>query len=274
MDKLTVKAKGILNLAEESDQLPTSSQPSPKKIENLFNYLSTYYDSAIVLTVSKELSGTYNSFVQVANKFSQKGFKISVINSKQNSGAQGLLLKSCAELIEKLDGHDQVHGKNQFDEHNELHGKKQLDEHDEIVAAIKDEIPRSKILVQIKSLEHMIKSGRLSVKAGKIGRYIGMKPIVTLDEEGKGGLSAIAFSDKGSNKRILNHVKKLMKTRRIKVYSIVHIDNLQGAKELEKQLSSIIGYKASYITETSSIVAIGAGRGAVALSYILEKEGK
>ncbi len=249
MDRLTIKPERLLDLSKESDKLPTSSQPSPKQVENLFDYLSTYYESVIVMAVSKELSGTYNSFKKAAEQYNQEDFLIHVIDTKQNSGAQGLLVKKCAELIN------------------------QNMTFEEVVKRIETQIPYSKILVQVKNLDNMIKSGRLSVKVGNLGKRIGMKPIVTLDEQGKGALESIAFSNHGSNKKIINHLKRLIKKSRIETYAICHINNRQGAEELKELAVKILGCEPAYIEETSSIVAVGAGQGAVALAYILEKEG-
>lgn len=248
LDKLTVHPKKLLELSKESKELPTSSQPSPKQIENLYDYLSTYYDSVIVMTVSKELSGTYNIYKKIAEKYDQEKLNIHIINTKQNSGAEGLLVQKCANLI---------------DEGLAV---------ESIVEEIESLIKGSKILVQVKNLDNMIKSGRLSVRAGKIGQKIGMKPIVTLDSEGNGALDSIAFSDKGSNKKLLKHITKKIKTNRIMSYCIVHVNDLEGTKDLIEDVEKLIGFPPDYVVETSSIVAIGAGQSAVALSYILEKE--
>lgn len=249
MDKLTIEPKRLLEISKSSSQLPTSSQPNPKQIENLLDYLSTYYDSAIVLSVSSALSGTCSSFLKASEKFNDKNFRISVINTRQNSGAQGLLVKKCAEYIDQ--GLD----------------------HQEIVTALKEDISDSKILVQVKYLDSMIKSGRLSVRAGKIAQLVGLKPIVTLDTNGEGSLDSIAFSDKGSRKKLISHIEKVMKTRTIIDYNVVHINNPEEGRLLAETMTEIIGFPPAYITETSSIVAVGAGEGAVALSYLLNKEG-
>jgi DegV family protein with EDD domain len=248
MDKLTIKPNRLLDLADDSKNLPTSSQPSPKQIENLYDYLSTYYESAIVMTVSKELSGTYNNFKKIGEQYREKDFKISVINTKQNSVAEGLLIKKCAELIDKGISHNQV------------------------VKEIEKQIQGSKMLVQVETLDNMIKSGRLNVKIGNIGKRIGMKPIVTLDSEGKGALDSITFSTKGSNKKILSHLRAIIKKKRIKEYAIVHVNNIYGANLLGDLVKKIIGYDPEYIEETSSIVAVGAGQGAVAIAYLLDEE--
>ena len=247
-DKLTIQPSRLLEMVSNEDELPTSSQPNPMQIDNLLDYLSTYYNSIIIITVSKELSGTYNSFYNSAKNYKNRNINISVINSKQNSGAQGLLVKKCAEYI-----------------------KAGLP-HNEIVKKIEATIESSKILVQVKNLDNMIKSGRLSMRAGNIAKKIGMKPIITLDTEGKGNLESIAFSMAGSNKKIINHMKRILRSFRIEQYNIVHVNNEAGAKELASLMTHIIGHEPDYIMETSSIIAVSAGEGAVAISYLLVKE--
>lgn len=248
LDKLTVQVPQLLEMVGQGT-LPTSSQPNPKQIENLFDYLSTYYQSIIVLTVSKELSGTYSGFLNAAKSFMNKDYKISVINTRQNAGAQGLLVKKCAEYIHE--------GMN----------------HDEIVREMERKIPFSKIYVQVKTLDNMIQSGRLSVRAGAVAKRIGLKPIITLDHAGKGDLERIAFSDRGSTHRLIRLMQNLMKKHEIDQYNIVHVDNEAGAKELAEIMTNIIGFEPEYIMETSAIVAVGAGKGAIAISYLIRSEG-
>lgn len=118
----------------------------------------------------------------------------------------------------------------------------------------------------------MIQSGRLSIRAGTIARRIGLKPIVTLDANGKGSLESIAFSLTGSNKKIINHIKHILRKNRIEQYNIVYVNNETDANKLAHLLTHIIGLKPEYIMETSSIIAISAGEGRVAVSYLLVKE--
>lgn len=245
LDKLTITPEKLLEYSKDDDALPTSSQPDEKQIENILEYLSSYYKSVIVITVAKVLSGTYNVINKVAQRMDKKDFKISMIDSKQNSGAEGLLVAKAADLINEGLSHD------------------------EIVSEINKRIPKSKILVKVKNLDNMIKSGRLSTRAGKIGKKIGLRPVVTLDENGDGGLSGIAFTEKGSINQIKKHIKKKLKTNTIESYNIAHVNNLKEAKEFGTIFTEIIGMKPRYIVESSSVIAVGAGNGVVALSYIL-----
>jgi fatty acid-binding protein DegV len=118
-----------------------------------------------------------------------------------------------------------------------------------------------------------MKSGRLSVRAGNLAKWIGMKPIITLDKEGKGRIESIAFSIAGSYQKIKRHLCKIQVHHDIEQYNIVHVNNPKGALELAEFITYIIGIRPAYITETSSIVAVSAGNGAVAVSYLLKKKG-
>lgn len=246
-DKLTIEPSSLLDMIANDPVLPTSSQPSPGRITQFLDYLSTYYDSILVLCVSKELSGTYNSFLRAVDHISHKNVKIQIINTRQNSGAQGLLVKKGIEYLAAGNTYEQI------------------------VKNIQTDISRTKILVQVKTLDSMIKSGRLTLHAGTFAKKIGMRPIVTLDQKGKGKLQSIAFSEKGSLRKIKQHIKKVQQTFGIEQYNIVHVNNCHGAEELAKQMTLLLGFAPEYIMETSSIIALNAGDKAVAISYIHKK---
>ncbi|MBN2221405.1 MAG: DegV family EDD domain-containing protein [Vallitaleaceae bacterium] len=245
LDKLTINTKKLFELAKDKREHPTSSQPDLKRIENLYQYLLTYYEEIVVLTVSKELSGTYNNMNKVAQSFVQKGHRIEVVDTKQNSGAQGLIVMEVAKAIKQEVNFEQV------------------------VALAKQLAERSRILVTIKTIEPMIRSGRLSVNAGKVAKFIGLKPVITLTD-GKGAIDAISFSQKGSVKQVVNHMRKILRSNQIKTYSIVHVNNEEEAKQFAEIFTKVIGKEPAYIDQCSSVIGVGAGQGAVALSYILE----
>ena len=67
-------------LAEE-EIMPGSAQPSPKSIENWFSFLSSHYDSILVLTISSALSGFYN-LVKGGRVSPMKGLLAKLLNIK------------------------------------------------------------------------------------------------------------------------------------------------------------------------------------------------
>ncbi|PKM67511.1 MAG: fatty acid-binding protein DegV [Firmicutes bacterium HGW-Firmicutes-2] len=244
IDRITIDNKKAIGLLEEGDERATSSQPDKQAVILQLQTLQDYYDEIIVMTVSKALSGTFNVFQKAANEIEVYPKKITVIDSKQNSAAQGLLVMECAKFIEQGIPYDQIIEKMQI------------------------LVSKSKILVSVKNLNAMIRSGRLSTKGGKIANLINLKPIVTLDSKGEGGLGGVAFSHEASLKKIKKKLIKINDTIGLKAYCVVHAQNFEAAKAYTEALQLALGMPPAYLEDVSSIVAIGAGDGAIAVGYI------
>lgn len=241
-DKLTIKNERFYQMMNELKEYPKSSQPNPKSIENLYSFLTTYYDSIIVISVSSKMSGTYQAFVQGTKAFPNS--KITVIDSLQNSVSEGLLVTKSMEMINN--------------------GMK----HDEIVTNINALKNNTKILVSVKTLKYMIRSGRLKKTTGFLGNLLNLKPIISIDSEGMGIIHDKAFSIKKSNHLIFEHIKTVHECDGIESYALVHINAPSRAAEYAKELESITNIKPLYISEISTIVAMNAGIGSVAVAYI------
>ena len=241
-DKLTIKNERFYQMMNELKEYPKSSQPNPKSIENLYSFLTTYYDSIIVISVSSKMSGTYQAFVQGTKAFPNS--KITVIDSLQNSVSEGLLVTKAMEMINN--------------------GMK----HDEIVTNINALKNNTKILVSVKTLKYMIRSGRLKKTTGFLGNLLNLKPIISIDSEGMGIIHDKAFSIKKSNHLIFEHIKTVHESDGIESYALVHINAPSRAAEYAKELESITNIKPLYISEISTIVAMNAGIGSVAVAYI------
>lgn len=241
-DKVTIQNERFYELMDSVKTYPTSSQPNAKNLENFFSFLTTYYQDIIVVTVSKKMSGTYQAFVDVATKF--KNNHITVINSKQNSGAEGLIVMKAAQMID--------------------HGLP----YDQIIEKVQEIIDKSQILVSVKTLKYMVRSGRVSKVTGLIGKIMNLKPVISIDENGNGIIFEKSLSLKSSNKKIQKHIEKILETESIDTYSIVHCNALDRANEYAAKYEQIIGKKPAYIMNISTIVAMNAGIGTVAIAYI------
>ena len=242
LDKITIQSSRFYEMMDSLQVYPTSSQPNAKTLENFFSFLTTYYQEIIVITVSKEMSGTYNAFVEAASKF--KDTKIHVINSKQNSGAEGLLVLRTAELID------------------------QGLPFEEIIQKVEDLTAKSKILVSVKTLKYMVRSGRVSKTTGLIGKIANLKPIISIDENGKGIIFDKGLSLKSANQKIEKHVQETNDQYGIEIYSIVHANAEDRALEYAQRFEKITGKKPAYIMDISTIVAMSSGIGTVAVAYI------
>ena len=246
LDKLTIKPNDVFKLIDDGIH-PSSTQPEPIRVRTLLEDLVDKYDSLIVITVAAKLSGTNSVINKEAQALSKEGYKISVIDSCLNSGAQGLIVKKAAELINQ----DLTH--------------------EAIVEALIDMSKRSKIYVCLNTLDYAVAGGRVPDTVGKIGKLLHMRPIMSLDEEGKGIAFGVGFSQKGMTKKIYKLVSKTLKDKGIMSYSIVHSNNDELASQYIKDLSVMVGKAPEFVSEISSIVAMHSGPGCVAVSFISEK---
>lgn len=233
LDKGAINNEILFSISDTLKVFPTSSQPSFKFIKQKLDYLKEKYDSIIIISVSAEMSGTWNVFNTAVKELEKEGIKISLINSCLNSGAQGLLVMEAGEMI-----------KNKYS-------------HEKIVSKIEEAKRKTKIYVSVSDFNFMVRGGRVSPLKGRLAKLLNLKPIISLDE-------------KGNLKKIKEIVRNIQKKGKVKKYSIVHGHDMEKAEEYRRIFTELIGKKPEYIEEISSVVALSAGPGAVALCIMEE----
>ena len=248
LDKVTMTPELFYPLLEEAIEYPKSSQPNPIVVEKYLETVLSHYDKVIILTVAKEQSGTNSVFQNAVSKKLHEGKKIAVIDSKRNSGAEGLLVMKAAEMIA---------AETPFDE---------------IVGAIERLRDRTNIFVSVNNLKYMVRSGRLSKVSGMAAMSINLKPVVSIDAEGKGSIAEKAFSEKGNEKKLFRLLEKVNAQEKISRYAIVHANNPEKAEAYRKRSVALLGKEPEYIMNISTIVGMSAGVGTVAISYMCEEE--
>jgi DegV family protein with EDD domain len=244
LDGLTVSNEDIYEGMEARGPYPTSSQPSPIAFRLLFSFLTTYYESVIAIHVSGKLSGTCALAAREAARFPDK--RITVVDSRNNSGSQALIVLRAAELI--------AEGRS----------------HDEVTSALRLFIPKTRILVGVPTLRYMVKGGRVSPLKGALARLLNLKPVVSLDEEGGSKLYGKAFSTRGSLRRIVGLAREFLGKDELRCYAVVHAGNGADAETFAALLTGELGRPPLFIQEISSIIALNAGKNTLAV--VLMKE--
>ncbi|MGM0500891.1 MAG: DAK2 domain-containing protein [Bacillota bacterium] len=246
LDKLTMTPEKFYSLLKEIDGQAASSQPTYKQVENLFSFLTSHYDAIIAVTVASKLSGTWNIVNQAAEKYRTENNKIEVIDSKLNSGAEGLVVLETAEKIAK--------------------GWKI----EEIVDYIGALVGRTEIYVSVDTVKYMVKGGRISRPKGWLAGFLNLKPIITLDDSGAGVSFDQAFTKQGLKNKIKQLVRGIYEREGIKRYAIVHAQAKDQAEKYAQEIASILGQEAEYIMPISPVVGLNAGPGSIAISLIRE----
>jgi uncharacterized protein len=244
LDGLTVSPAEFARLVAAARRHPTTSQPPAAAFHRLYSFLSSHYESVIAIHLSAKLSGTWEVSRREAERFPDR--KITVIDSRHLSGSLGLIVLRAAQEI--------AAGKT----------------HDEVVAAVRSFLPRARNLVSVRTLSHMVRGGRVSPLAGLAAKILNMKPIVSVDPEGRSLLHGKAFSTRSNIRKILRMVAEQHRERPLRSFAIVHARAPERARQLAQKVREIVGRDAEYIMEISPIVSLNAGPGALSVVTMSE----
>lgn len=242
LDKKTISSKQFYHKLKHEQNHPVSSQPSPQRVQDYIDFLASNYKNSISVHISSQLTGIYN----LASKASEKHEtgKIEVIDSKQLSVSQGLVVLRIAREIEAGTSFE------------------------DITKQSENWIKKTKILTDINSLKYMVRGGRVSPLKGTIAKMLNLKPIVSLDETGKGIAYGKTFSRKANMNKILKTVAETQKKHGISSYAIVHAEDEKRAREYASRLTKIIGKEPEYIMSLSPVVGVHNGPGTVAVGFM------
>jgi len=245
LDKITIQPEQFYDLLESSPVFPKTSQINERTFTNLYSHLASHYDAIISVHLTSQFSGTFDNSVKAGQRI-QNEFKkpVYVIDSKNLSGALGLLVLKAAQNIEA--------------------GKTP----ESIVKSMKADVSNTKIFVSVKNLKYMIKGGRVSKPAGFIGNVLGINPVISMDKEGKSLIFGKTFSQKSSLKKIFKHIEEIGKGKSVWNYILLHAHNPDGAKNAATKMLEITGKKPVSVVDISPVIGMHAGNGTIAVSLL------
>ena len=247
LDKITILPEQFYTLLKENKDYPKSSQVNEKSFTNLYSHLASHYDSIIAIHLSDRLSGTFNSSQKAAKAISEELNKpISVINSKNLSGALGLVVLRTAQAIEEGYSHDQV------------------------VNMAEKWTNNVRIFVSVKTMKYLVRGGRVSFVSGLIARILNICPIVSIDESGKPILFDKTFNQKANMEKVMGYITKISKENSIWNYIVLHANNTDAAQWYSEKMETLTNKKPASIVNISPIIGANAGIGAASVALLFD----
>lgn len=152
LDGVTIDHKTFYEKLVESDQLPTTSQATPDSFIKEFRKIKEDGDSAVVITISSKLSGTYQSAVIAAEDFDN----IYIVDSGSAAIGSGILVERALKLA---------------DEGVEAR---------EIAEILNKEKEKIVIIALFDTLEYLKKGGRISKSVAFAGAVLNIKPVLSV----------------------------------------------------------------------------------------------
>jgi len=242
LDKLSITPEQLYTMLRTRKDFPRSAQPNVKTIENLFSFLASHYENILMVSISSGLSGVYQSALSIAERLDKEN--IQVIDSKNLSVTQGLLVYRVAEAIEQ--------------------GRSIQD----IIRLTKEWIPKLKVLVDVQTLEYFVRGGRVKPAKGLVAKILNIKPIISLDQEGKATNVGKSFSRRGSMKKILRIIHQLSEQGELWKYAIVHAQNRSRAELYAQKIKDMIQMEPAYIIDVSPVLGVHTGIGSLGIAFM------
>jgi len=157
LDRVTITTDEFYRRLITGDVFPTTTQPPPNTYAEVYNKLAEETDEILAITLSAELSGTYQSAVSAIDMVDKK-CRVEVIDSQLVAMGLGLVVLAAASAAQQ--------------------GAKL----GELVDFVRDALGRCHWITYFDTLKYLAKGGRIGKAQGLMGSVLSFKPILTVKE--------------------------------------------------------------------------------------------
>lgn len=179
IDGLTIDKQRFYERLVECDELPRTSQANPTAFQKVFEEVTQAGEEAVVITLSSELSGTFQSACLAVQDYDN----IYVVDSKNAAIGSGILTEYAIACAKK--------GMSAREIAEELERKKE----DVCLIALLD------------TLEYLKRGGRISKTVAFAGGVLNIKPVVTI-QDGKVEVIGKARGSRQGNNLLVEKIQE------------------------------------------------------------------
>ena len=238
VDDETFDQAEFLKLVAESPECPKSSCPSPER------YMEAYHCDAehiYAVTLSAELSGSYNSAVLGRNLYEEEygEKKIHIFNSRSASVGETLIALKAAECEEKGMSFE------------------------ETVETVEAYIEEQHTYFVLETLDTLRKNGRLTGIKAVVATALNIKPVMGSTPEGTICQLGQARGIKKALVKMVEQVAEDVKNSKDKILAIAHCNCRDRAEAVKNMILEKITVKDVIILDTAGISSMYAADGGV-----------
>ncbi len=236
-----------MDTMELIDAMKNSPNPVRTSCPSPGDFVSEYRkaDNIFAVTISSQLSGTYNSAVLAKDMLKEEEPEkfVHVFDSKSASIGETLIAMKIQELIE-----------------NKLSNL-------EIVEKVESYINGMKTFFILESLDNLIKNGRISRTKGLIANVLNLKPIMGSTDNGEIRLVENVRGTKKAFKRLIEIIGETGEKFEEKILAISHVNAFERAEELKREIQSKYNFKDIVLVKTAGLSTAYANDGGIILVF-------
>jgi DegV family protein with EDD domain len=245
-DGVDITAAQFHERMASASSLPTTSQPPPGAFLEAFSSAAEEGEAVVGVFLSSTLSGAYSAAEAAAARC--EDVPITMTDSRGASLLQGLLVLKAAELGEL--GHTP---------------REIVDEVDRVRA-------QSGILFTVRTFDRLRASGRVSMGKAMLGRFLGLKPVLGLEPDGKVAAYGKAFGDRRAMPELLRVLRSQIPATAEKVrFGVVHVGVPEMVQPVSEELRRTYGPNTEILAAPATpVISTHLGIGAWGVAYMVE----
>lgn len=232
-DRLEVSAEQVYDML--SREIPKTSLPLPEDVLRVYDELADEgYTDAVHISISSGLSGTYNMVRILASEY--KRLNVRVVDSKTLSMQEGLIVLSCARLLEKTQ------------------------DVEEIAAHAVAMREKSLGMFVIRTLEYLRKGGRIGLVEGVLGTMLQIKPVIFVNTDGIYQTIAKARGHVNALDAMLREMARRFSGARVRL-AVVHGAAPEEGGKLLARLRGLLNIEEEFLCPVSPVLGVHTGAG-------------
>lgn len=240
VDDETFNQQEFIDHVASAKDYARSACPSPQR------YMASYegdYDCVFVVTLSGNLSGSYNSAMTGMNmyyeEYPEDGKKIHVFDSCSASCGEGNIAQKIYEYAERGLSFE------------------------EIVEKVDAYSAEMQTYFVIETLEPLRKNGRLSNLKAVVASVLNIKPVMAATDEGLITQLGQARGMERSLKKMIEIIVQNTKNIEEKVLAISHVNCLERAMWVKEEILKLAKFKDITVADTAGVATLYANDGGI-----------
>lgn len=132
---------------------------------------------------------------------------------------------------------------------------------------MEERVEKATTLFILKTLENVIRGGRLDRMKGTIAKTMNIKLLLKAGDTGNIEVAEKVRGDKKSISRFINQIGEYTQNTEDKVIAMTHCNAEERANEVMEEIKKKYTFEKSIVTEMGPLISIYAGEGGLVISF-------
>ncbi|KGX86573.1 DegV family protein [Pontibacillus litoralis] len=228
----------------EQEELPRSSAPSPYAFYEAYKEVDAS-KPILMLSLSKELSTTYHNALMAKDMILEEepDRQIVVLNTRTATSGMSLLVNEAGQCV------------------------KQGMAFDELIHHIEERISKISTLFILRTVENLIKGGRLDRVKGTIAKTLNIKLLMKGSPEGKIEVAEKIRGNKKAMRRFVDQIADNTSNFENKTYSLSYSTTSEKAEAFLEEIKARYPFKETLLMEMGPLCATYAGEDGFVMAF-------